>query len=165
MVDDASDVTRFGDGLRAIRDPHFLASEKWREQQSRANRVGCNLDIQLFERRMVARMQRLGVPMFAHSMRRSEADQRALYVQGVSRVRSDGPHVAGYAVDIVHSTRAWDIPKVAWNIIGHVGKEVAASAGVDIEWGGDWDFWDPAHWQIRDWKARRAALARSGGAE
>lgn len=161
--DEDIDVSRFGDGLRAIRDPNFLASEKWREQQHRANKRGAYVGILDFERLMIARMRRIGVPMFAHCIVRTPEEQRQLYVRGYSRILKDGPHVAGFAVDIVHSKRGWDIPDVCWKIIGHVGKEVAAANSIDIEWGGDWSrFPDPAHWQMRNWKALRASLKARG---
>ena len=45
-----------------------------------------------------------------------------------------------------------------WKLLAHIGKEVIAQKGLAISsmaWGGDWTFYDPAHWQIENWKAIR----------
>ena len=69
------------------------------------------------------------------------------------------PHNKGCAVDIVHSVKGWGLTDRQWLVVGHVGKEVAAAKGFKLEWGGDWrnkpsDIigWDPAHWQVTDWR-------------
>ena len=99
--------------------------------------------------------------MFAHCVMRSKAEQHRLYQQGHSKALPGlSPHQHGLAVDIVHSTLAWELPKgpgekradKAWELIGVIGKEVAQGNGIDIVWGGDWKFWDPAHWEIANWK-------------
>lgn len=147
------DAATHTEGLNALRNLTFLQSAKYREQQSRANRKGAHPDIIDFERALVRRMRKLGVPMFAHNMVRSKAEQDALFVKGVSNAKGGlSPHNYGCAVDIVHGTAAWDIPRHAWAMIGHIGKEVAEAMGVKITWGGDWDFYDPAHWELTNWR-------------
>jgi len=142
------------DGLRAVQNAEFCKSAKYMEQQSRANRKGANIDILDFERAFIRRMRKMHVPMFSHSIVRTEAEQDALFVQGVSKARGPaGPHVWGCAVDLIHGTKAWNIPDEAWRIIGHVGKEVAHSLGIKLVWGGDWKFYDPAHWEIDGWRS------------
>jgi hypothetical protein len=61
------------------------------------------------------------------------------------------------AVDIISATKAWDLSKKQWDVIGCIGKEIARKRNLKIDWGGDWDFWDPAHWQIADWRKYRTA--------
>ena len=56
------------------------------------------------------------------------------------------------AVDIIHATRGWNLTKKEWDVVGAIGKELARKRNIDIEWGGDWKFYDPAHWQIKSWK-------------
>lgn len=140
-------------GLKMLVDKDFLVSEKYKEQQWRADRKGAHNEILDFERAFIRRLLRLGVPMFAHNMVRSVQDQNGLYARGVSKAAGDkSPHVHGMAVDIVHSRFAWDLHPAQWSLIGHIGKEVAAQNGIDIVWGGDWKFYDPAHWELADWK-------------
>ena len=91
--------------------------------------------------------------MFAHNMKRTPDEQNALFVKGVSKARNiQSPHVHGCAVDIVHGVRGWDLTRIEWDIVGHLGYEVARALGIKIQWGGEWSFYDPAHWELEDWR-------------
>lgn len=143
----------YADALRYMVNKPFLKSSRYRAQQWRADRIGAHNNILVFEKAFIRRFEKLGVPMFAHNMVRSEATQRRLYVQGVTKAPAGrSPHNHGKAVDLVHGIRAWDVPRPCWNLIGHVGKEVAAQLGIKLVWGGDWQFYDPAHWELDDWE-------------
>ena len=99
-------------------------------------------------------MKMHGVPMFAHCVIRNGAEQDALYVQNRSKARAgQSPHNYGMAIDIVHGRKAWELPGTSWSIIGHIGKEIAHQRGLKLEWGGDWSFYDPAHWQLENWRS------------
>src|SRR5690606_17376323 len=97
------------------------------------------------------------IPMFATEVWRDASRQDMLYVQGHSNARAgQSAHQYGLAVDIVHGVKAWDMPETAWKMIGHIGKELAIQNGLHIMWGGDFkSLWDPAHWEIRDWKTHK----------
>jgi hypothetical protein len=89
-------------------------------------------------------------------MIRGKAYQEKLVAQGRSKAKfGKSPHNLGCAVDIVHSLYHWEIDKLCWDIVGHIGKQVAKRVGVDVVWGGDWRFYDPAHWELRYWKGVR----------
>ena len=142
------------EGLRSLVDRNFLGSVRHQEQQSRAVRDGAHPKIITFEKVFQARMAKLGVPMFCHCMVRTRAAQREAFVKGYSRNNgvTDFPHLA-WAVDMNHSLKAWDVPKSAWTMIGHIGKEVAAQNGIKIVWGGEFkSLYDPAHWELAGWK-------------
>lgn len=102
------------------------------------------------------------IPVIAFEMLRSAKRQDELYKAGRSKARGySSPHQFGCAVDIVHAVDYWNISKKQWDIIGSIGKEVARKRHLKIEWGGDWDgndgrpkFWDPAHWQLENWRGR-----------
>lgn len=134
----------------------FLASRKYQEQQSRADRQGVHPDILEFEKRMVRRMGKLDVPIFASEVMRTAERQNDLYALGNSKAKGgQSPHQYGCAIDLVHSVHGWNLDRKAWELIGHVGQEIIAQAGlaiVSFAWGGDWKFYDPAHWQVEDWK-------------
>lgn len=149
-----SDET-YAEGLKALRNLPFLKSPKWAEQQQRANRKGAHTDLLDFEKAMIKRMAKLGVPMFCHTLRRDKAAQNAVYVLGHSKAKwGASAHNYACAVDIVHSVKAWNLTRTEWALVGHIGKEVALSLGVKLVWGGDWKSpWDPAHWEIADWRA------------
>lgn len=106
---------------------------------------------------MIKRMAHHMVPMFAHSVVRLRDEQEAALAGGFSNAAfGQSPHNYGMAVDLIHSVAAWQIDEKAWEIIGHIGKEVAQSKGIHIVWGGDFkSLYDPAHWELRDWKAKK----------
>lgn len=107
-----------------------------------------------------ARMRALGVPMFPHCIWRSEAEQERLFKGGFTKVLyPHSAHNRGCAVDVIHSTKAWNLTESQWQIVGHVGRELAASKGWKLVWGGDdpgvddaFD-WDPAHWELERWRS------------
>lgn len=150
-------ATRYPRALQAMRNPGFLKTPKYKEQQTRAVTVGADIRICEFADKLVRRAAGMGIPLFPLCIVRTHEDQAAEFVQGNSRDDpSDGmwPHMA-YAVDIIHGTLGYmDKPKIphAWDCIGHLGKEVANSMDLKIVWGGDWKFYDPAHWEIHGWK-------------
>ena len=151
----------YSQARQALLRPGFFETRTWKNQKDRADRVGAHPDILLFEKRFVSAMKAIGIPMFAHCVMRTNEEQQRLYNKGVSKALPGlSPHQHGLAVDIIHSTLAWNLPKPpgdtsakkCWELIGVMGKEVAQANSIDIEWGGDWKFWDPAHWQIRNWQ-------------
>ncbi|UIB81441.1 hypothetical protein [Flyfo microvirus Tbat2_112] len=145
----------YGEALKRLAVPTFFKTEKWQAQQWRAVRDGAWEDLKDFEKAFVRRMQAVNVPVFAHNMVRTSDEQDALFVRGVSKAKGgQSAHNHGCAVDIIHSLRGWDLTPKEWEIFGHIGKEVAFAQGVAMEWGGDWKFYDPAHWQLKDWKGR-----------
>jgi hypothetical protein len=138
-------------------DREFCFSKKYGEQQFRADRFGAQPDVLKFERLLVKRAFKLGVPLFAHCVIRGGADQNEMFRQGKSKARAgESPHNYGAAVDVIHGTKAWALSRKQWLIVGHLGKEAAAAAGLAVVWGGDWSFWDPAHWELADWREIRA---------
>jgi len=149
--------------LRGIVDREFCFSERYRDQQGRADRTGAQPEILEFERKLIKRAFKLGVPLFAHAVVRTGDDQNRLFVKGVSKARAgESPHNFGAAVDLIHGTKAWSLTRKQWAIIGHIGKETAASAGIAVTWGGDWRFYDPAHWELTGWRDIRARYSAGG---
>lgn len=98
------------------------------------------------------------IPIKAFEFLRTRERQDELHAQGRSNARAgQSPHQYGLAVDIISATKGWDLSKKQWDVIGSIGKEIARKRNIKLEWGGDWEFWDPAHWQIADWKKYRTA--------
>lgn len=140
--------------MRALIDREFIRSQRYKDQQMRANREGAHPDILEFERRLVTRMRKQAVPLFCHSCVRGKSEQDALYVQGVSRGRfGQSAHNYGMGVDIIHGVKAWNLHRQSWALLGHIGKEISLQSGIAVTWGGDWKFYDPAHWELREWKS------------
>lgn len=148
------DGDKYGALMRAMQDPAFCRSTKFAEQQARANRTGAHPDIIEFERRFIRKLRSYNLPFYCHTMVRTRADQRSAYARGVSRIRGDKafPHEK-WAVDIIHGTKGWDLSKKQWDIIGHIGLEVAAALGIKIVWGGNFaSLYDPAHFELAEWR-------------
>lgn len=159
-------MTTYQTALRQLMNKPFLRTPKYREQQTRARREGANPLLLEFEAALVNDFKRRGIPMFAHNIVRTADEQDALFRQGVTNAKGHrSPHNYGMAVDVIHSVKAWGLDRRSWAIIGHVGNEVAARLGIDIRWGGDWNdngvpvwldrqesLWDPAHWELADWR-------------
>ncbi|TIM42883.1 MAG: M15 family metallopeptidase [Mesorhizobium sp.] len=153
-----SEADDFGlrQSLASIADRTFCEGVKFSDQQLRADRRAAHPDIVEFGRLLVKRLRRLNVPMYEHCMWRTMADQQAAYVLGHSKAKpGESPHNFGCAVDIVHGIRQWNLSKSQWSIVGHVGRELAAQKGFKLTWGGDWRFYDPAHWELTDWPAHK----------
>lgn len=162
------DAADYGVELRSIRDPKFLWSTLHHEQHMRAVRsfakkaadggnliVGAHPDILRFEKALVKRMNKLGVPMFASEVIRTPERQTELYIKGTTKAKANqSPHQFGCAVDIIHGVKGWEISNPAWNLVGQIGLEVATSLGIKIKWGGTFsNLWDPAHWELLEWKS------------
>ncbi|MER9265423.1 M15 family metallopeptidase [Mesorhizobium sp. M0410] len=139
--------------LQGLRDRAFMMSERYAAQQLRAPTEGARAEIVTFHDAFQRQLRALGVPMFAHCFVRDSHAQDEAYATGHSKAQAgESPHNFGCAVDIVHSRKAWSLTKREWSVIGHIGKDVAARNQMKIDWGGDWKFWDPAHWEIRGWR-------------
>ena len=133
-----------------------------RKLQSEVQFKGVHPEIVDFWRAMYKACKARNIPVIAFEMLRTAERQDELYRTGRSKARGyTSPHQFGCAVDIVHAVDYWNISKKQWDIIGTIGKEVARRRHLKIEWGGDWDgedgrpnFWDPAHWQLKNWRDR-----------
>lgn len=154
-------VTDYRTSLRAIANPDFCRSQRYREQQGRASREGVHPDILHFSDLLIGQLRKANVPFFPHCYIRSADEQDRLKAQGFSKAAGgQSPHNYGLAVDAIHSVKGWEITPQSWALVGHIGKELAARNGIAVEWGGDWKKrqsdivgWDPAHWQLQGWKA------------
>lgn len=145
--------------LTSLSDATFLASLKYAQQQGRADIQSAPAELVYFGRRYVALAAEYKIPLFIHCCYRSGYQQDRLFDQGHSKAEAgQSPHNYGLAVDVVHGTRAWDLSKLEWEVLGHIGREAARKTNVKVEWGGEWKFYDPAHWQLSDWKERVKAV-------
>lgn len=163
---DLTQADTFSAALRGMVNRDFLASEKHVHQHRRAIRAGAHPAILEFEKVFIRRMAKQGVPFHASEVYRTPDRQNELFKLGNSKAKAgQSPHQFGLAVDLIHSVNGWALDERQWALVGHIGKEAARSCGLlepdkprkgggpYIEWGGDWSFYDPAHWQVKGWKA------------
>lgn len=152
-------VTNNASAMRAMLDRQFCLGEKYKAQQHRAVRESAHPDILEFEKRLVTRMRKQWVPLFCVCLWRNERDQNAAFVLGHSKAKfGQSAHNFGMAVDIIHGTKGYELHSKSWALLGHIGKEISVQSGIEITWGGDWQFYDPAHWELREWKTLRNLL-------
>lgn len=98
-------------------------------------------------------LRKRALPFFIHSGFRTRDEQNALFARGVTRARfGQSAHNYGMAIDVIHFTRAWDLTPKEWAVVGLIGKEVARRRKIKVTWGGDWGFYDPAHWELAEWR-------------
>lgn len=143
----------YREALNSIRDRAFLMGERYAAQQMRADRSGVNIQLLGFYDAFQRQLRALGVPMFVAEFSRSPERQEQLHAAGMTKaLAGQSPHGYGLAFDLVHSKLAWGLTRQQWTLIGHIGKSVAARGRLKIDWGGDWEFYDPAHWQVRGWR-------------
>lgn len=145
---------------RRLEDPRAASSIAYKSRVQEFERFdGVHPFIVDFYSAFIAELQARKMPFRAFQFVRSWEEQDRLKAQGRSKASGGhSPHQNGSAVDIIHFSRAWDLSRREWAVIGAIGKEVARKRNLPIEWGGDWDFYDPAHWQVADWRDWRAFM-------
>lgn len=141
----------------------FFTSVRYLSLQERADYQFCDPRILRFAGALVATLRKQRIPLYVHGAFRTRAEQDAAVAAGRSRaVWPRAAHCQGAAVDIVHARYHWDMSPNEWALIGKVGKDVADRLGLEIVWGGDWEFYDPAHWELAGWKANVRAIPDGG---
>ena len=123
---------------------------------------------------VVQSARKRGIPLYVHCCFRTEAEQRALFAKGASKVRyPNSAHNSAEAVDIVHGCYHWNLMPKEWAYIHALGRDALrrlnASLPYDkrlfLNWGGDDGSpgdsfrWDPAHWEVADYRKRIGPIA------
>lgn len=130
-------------------------SAEYRKRELSVPRDGCDPDLTDFQVAFIKHLKSRGMPFFVHDLMRTKEQQDALFNRGVSKAKfGQSAHNYGMAADIVHYGRFWNLTKKEWAVVGLIGKEIARRRGIKMTWGGDWNFYDPAHWELADWKER-----------
>lgn len=147
------DGPKFDAPLRLQMSKVFFTSDQHLRQQERADWRNVPTYMRVFAGRFVETARRQGVPLYVHSAYRDQQEQQALYDKGRTKAKwPRAPHCQGQAVDIVHGRYYWELTPNEWALLGKIGKEVAHRMSLPIVWGGDWHFYDPAHWEFEHWR-------------
>lgn len=127
----------FRAALRYLQSSRFLRTSRYQAQQWKAERRGADPALLEFERLFVSRCRELDIPVYAATVFVSEAVQNRLFVTGKSDQKAgESPHNEGLAVEILHSQYGRDLPARAWQLLGHIGEEIARRSGIPVEWAG-----------------------------
>lgn len=154
--------------LAGMVNREYCRSQEFERQRWKAERTGAHPSIVHFERVFVTRMAKLGVPMFAFEIWRSMERQKEMYAKGVSNAKpGESPHQYGCAIDLIHGVKLWGLDEKQWQLVHHVGNELATQRGIKLRWGGDWDgdgdiydnkLFDPPHWEVANWREVKAVM-------
>lgn len=113
-----------------------------------------------------------GIPVYTHSAFRTKAQQDKAVADGASKTPYPrSAHNIGCAVDIVHGVYHWALTPKEWAFLHLIGRRALDLVNADLikadklalNWGGDEGpgdtfRWDPAHWEITDYRNRIAVL-------
>jgi hypothetical protein len=160
------DELRFTAPERLRVGPAFMTSDRYLRYHNRADWQQTDPRIQLFAARLIETFRKRQIPLYVHAAFRTKEVQQEKFKQGHSKVQwPRASHCQGKSVDIVHAGYHWDMSKDEWALIGKVGKELAHRLGLEVTWGGDWSFYDPAHWELSDWREDIRPLRDQGKVE
>lgn len=151
----------YGAAIKSLEDKDAMFSSARLIKQTSFDYRRTHPDIKRFHARMIKELNARKIPFFPFEFYRDPERQAQLYKQGVSRAQGgSSPHQYGCAVDLVSVTRYWDLTRIEWAAIGALGKEVARKLNIKVTWGGDFStLYDPAHWQLENWRDYRAATS------
>ena len=142
-------------------DREFCRSKTFQEMKTRTPMGLAHPALWLFKQRLQKEFHSQGIPMYAFEIYRTPERQEVLLTQGVTKAGPwRSPHQFGCAVDFIHCERLWDLTRDEWTAIGLIGKEVARKMSLKVTWGGDWSFYDPAHWELEGWRIVRDKAGR-----
>ena len=129
-----------------------------------------------FVKEVLKECRRRNIPIRPFELYRSPKRQIKLKAAGFSNAGAmSSPHQYGCAVDLIHQIRLWDGARtVHWEALHALFSEIARKRGIKLRWGGHFKvrrkgklvpFWDPAHFEIENWREWREYYRRVGADE
>ena len=166
---DAVDDQEAWDVPQRLKAPSFILSEAHIRQGERADWQHCDRRLMRWAAVFVELARMRGVPLYAHCAFRTEAEQAKVNSSGNSRAAFPrSPHNIGEAVDIVHGVYHWNLTRqewaflavLGWRALDLVNRDLKKADQLQLTWGGTFKtLWDPAHWEITDYRSRIERLA------
>lgn len=148
-------------------EPRYLKHSQFCDWQQ------CDPRLMRWAAMLVEAARKRGVPLWIHCAFRTREEQDRVNREGFSKLKwPNGAHNQGKAVDIVHGRFAWEMSPKEWLMIYKLGQEclrrlnamLPKDQELILNWGGD-DMtksdkfrWDPAHWEIADYRLNIRAL-------
>lgn len=157
------------DTPKRLRGVAFVTSQTYAKQQQRADWQQCDPRMRLLAARIVLRAQGLGIPLYVHSAFRTKAEQDELVRRGVTKAPYPrSAHNIGEAFDLVHGVHHWELTQREWLFLHYLGQDelrkinakLPKDKKLHVNWGGDDGLpsdnfkWDPAHWEVLDYRDR-----------
>lgn len=151
-----------------LRAPAFMRSEAFLRQGEKADWQYCDRRLMRWAALFQEYARKRGIPLYVHTAFRGEADQNKAAAAGHSKATyGRSAHNIGEAVDIVHSVFHWDLSRQEWAMLHVLGRlaldrvnaDLPKLLKLDLVWGGEFTkLYDPAHWEIRDFRSRLRRL-------
>lgn len=157
------------DAPERLRAPNFIASSGYMSQLERADWLHVDPRLMYWAARFIDAAKKRGIPLYVHCALRDKAEQDRVYSRGHSKAKYPrSAHNIGEAVDIVHGVYHWDMSKAEWAylhtlgqlVLDKVNAELPKSEKLVLTWGGGFkSLYDPAHWEISDFRQRLRPLS------
>lgn len=151
------------DAPERLRAPAFMRSNAFLRQWDRADWQQVDPRLMKWAAMFIEEARKRGIPIYAHTAFRTEAEQAELVRTGRSKAAYPrSAHNNGEAVDVVHGVFHWDLTKEEWALLHVLGLRVLDRLNatlkkadkLELVWGGHWRFYDPAHWEIAGYRDR-----------
>lgn len=157
------------DAPERLQAPLHFRSETYMRQVRRADWHGCDPRLLVWASVLQQMARRRDIPLYVHCALRDRRTQNSLLAKGVSRAKYPrSAHNIGEAVDIVHGVYHWQMNEQEWALLHVLGRLALDRTNaylkkehkLDLTWGGSFkSLYDPAHWEITDYRKRIRALA------
>lgn len=154
---------------KRLQAPAFMKSNAFLTQWNRADYQFTDRRLMRWSAQFIELARARGIPLYTHCAFRTREEQERLRAQGFSKASwPNGAHNIGEAVDIVHGVHHWEMTTQEWYYLYTLGKEALRRVNAKLpkgqklalNWGGDDQTstdtfrWDPAHWEIIDYRKR-----------
>lgn len=159
------------DAPERLKAPLHFKSEGYMRQRIRADYASTDPRLMVFGATLIQMAQKRQIPLYVHTALRSEAEQNKLKAAGNSKASyGRSPHNIGEALDIVHGVFHWQLNRSEWDLLHTLGRlalnnvntHLKAANKLQLVWGGTFNsLYDPAHWEIADFRQRLRPLPRA----
>lgn len=156
------------DAPERLKAPSFFLSNAFLLQQDRADWQNADPRLMHWAALYVELARRRSIPLYVHTCYRGQREQDELRKAGRSRTAyPSSAHNIGEAVDVVHGVFHWDMTRAEWSLLhvlgclalDRVNSDLQKDRKLSLTWGGSWrSLWDPAHWEISDYRLRSRRL-------
>lgn len=147
-----------------LQAPFFILSEPSLRQWDKADWQHVDRRLMRWAALYIELARKRGIPLYVHCALRTEVDQIKARAGGFSNaVYPQSAHNIGEAVDVVHGIFHWSLSKQEWALLHVLGLRaldlvnagVKAADRLELTWGGHFKgLYDPAHWEITDFRKR-----------
>lgn len=165
------DIPDDGPGFQAparLKAPGHFLTTSWLRQSERADWAFADPRLMYWSACFVEAARKKGIPLYVHTALRGREEQERVNKAGHSKAGYPrSAHNIGEAVDVVHGVFHWDMTPQEWAylhvfgslVLDRVNAQLPKADKLALTWGGNFkSLYDPAHWEIADYRTRLRAL-------